>query len=211
MDAKSVVRDGYNALAAAYLEARSQDSPDVQLLYELADRLPSGAAVLDAGCGAGVPVARILSESFDVTGVDFAQAQVELARRLVPQARFLCQDMTALVFPDESFDAIVSYYAIIHIPRREHRPLLQEFNRLLKPGGLALLCLGAEDLEDDLDGFLGVPMYWSHYDAAVYRDMLAETGFEIVLERVVADVTAAEGSHFFALARKAGDPSGEKT
>lgn len=40
-------------------------------------------------------------------------------------------------------DVICSYYAIIHIPRQEHRPLLVNFHRMLKPGGFGLLCLGA--------------------------------------------------------------------
>ena len=68
MEDKAIVREGFNAIAASYLATRSEDSEDVRLLQELVERLPKGAQVLDAGCGAGVPVTRYLSGYFDVTG-----------------------------------------------------------------------------------------------------------------------------------------------
>jgi ubiquinone/menaquinone biosynthesis C-methylase UbiE len=127
-------------------------------LDDLVAQLPKRAKVLDAGCGAGVPVAQILSDRFELTGVDFSEAQIELAQKNVSSAQFVCQDMTKLDFPDDTFDAIVSYYAIIHIPREEHRSLFVNFQRMLKRDGFALLCLGSESLVDDIDeNYLGTP------------------------------------------------------
>ncbi|MDH7488260.1 MAG: class I SAM-dependent methyltransferase [Anaerolineae bacterium] len=107
-DKGDIVRAGYNAIAAQYMANRRDDSDDVRLLAELGQRLPLGAKVLDAGCGAGVPVTRALAQWFEVTGVDFSEAQIALARQNVPQARFVCADITQLDFPDGTFDAIVS-------------------------------------------------------------------------------------------------------
>jgi len=203
MRGKDIVRAGYDAIAAEYTASRQADSEDVRLLSELTRRLPKGSAVLDAGCGSGVPVTRILAQSFDVTGVDFSEAQIALARRNVPQARFLCGDITRLDFADASFDAVVSYYAIIHIPRENHRALLSDFCRFIKPGGWALLCLGANDLPDDVEDFMGAPMYWSHYDADTNLRMLAEAGFSIVWHKIVPDSLDDDGgAHLFALAHK---------
>src|SRR5215210_1864212 len=149
MDFKQTVKQGYNAIANRYLAERTRDSEDVRLLDLFIERLPANANILDAGCGAGIPISQILSEHFQVTGVDFSEGQIELARKNVPKAEFLCEDMTRLNFPSETFDGITSYYAIIHIPREEHQALLANFFRMLKPGGSALLCLGAEHLVDD--------------------------------------------------------------
>ena len=199
---KRIVKAGYDAIAAQYLATRTEDSADVQLLGELIQRLPRGAQVLDAGCGSGVPVTRILSRAFQVTGVDFSEAQIALARQLVPEAQFVCQDMTELTFPDNSFDAVVSYYAIIHIPREEHRQLLAKFYRLLKPAGFVLLCLGAGDLADDVEDFLGTAMYWSHYDAATNLSLVRECGFEVIWARMIADSLDPSARHLFVLAQK---------
>lgn len=203
MDFKETVKAGYNQIADRYLQERTRNSEDIHLLNDLMDRLPVGAKVLDAGCGAGVPVAQILSERFNVTGVDFSEAQVELARKLVPQAEFICQDMTKLDFPARSFDGICSYYAIIHIPREEHRSLFDNFHRMLKPGGLALLCLGTEDLVDDIDeNYLGTRMYWSHYNTETYLNMLKDAGFTRIWSKRVTDSTCEAGGHLFVLLEK---------
>lgn len=203
MDFKKTVRDGYNAIADRYLAERTRDSQDVRLLNEFMERLGANARVLDAGCGAGVPVSQMLSERFRVTGVDFSEAQVELARKNIPNAHFLCEDMTKLDFAENTFDGIVSYYAIIHIPRAEHQPLLANFHRMLKPEGLALLCLGAENLIDDIDeDYLGTCMYWSHYDTETYLQMLKDCGFTILWSKHVSDATCAGAGHLFVLAQK---------
>lgn len=203
MDYKDAVKVGYDKIAKRYLEERSRDSEDVHLLDDLIARLPVNAKVLDAGCGAGVPVTQRLSEKFQVTGVDFSEAQIELARKNVPNAEFICEDMTKLDFRDETFDAICSYYAIIHIPREEHQSLLINFHRMLKSGGLALLCLGAEHLIDDIDeNFLGTLMYWSHFDSETYFEMLKQVGFQTVWSKYIADTTCEGAGHLFVLTQK---------
>jgi len=203
MNNKDIVRKGYDTIANQYLAGRREDSEDVQLLKEFVQRLPKGAKVLDAGCGAGIPVTRFLSRFFQVTGVDFSETQIELARQLIPQAQFICQDMTELTFPDNSFHAICSYYAIIHIPRQEHARLLCNFYRMLKPSGLVLLCLGAGDLEDDFqEDYLGVRMYWSHYNANTNIEMLKESGFKIIWNKFVDDPLEPGSLHLFLMAQK---------
>jgi SAM-dependent methyltransferase len=196
------VKKGYDEIAPTYLGARSKDSEDVHLLEELVERLPKGAKVLDAGCGAGVPITRYLAQFFDVTGVDFSAKQIELARNLVPSAKFTCQDMTDVAFDDESFDAICSYYAIIHIPRTQHGRILTNFHRMLKHGGLALLCLGAGPLPSDIADFHGTQMYWSHYGAEKNLQLLRERGYDVIWSKIIKDATYAKAAHLFVLARK---------
>jgi ubiquinone/menaquinone biosynthesis C-methylase UbiE len=204
MDYKETVKAGYNAIANRYLAERTQDSADVLLIRNLIETMPDDAHVLDAGCGAGVPIAQILSLRFKVTGVDFSEAQIELARKNVPQGTFICADMTQLDFPENTFDGICSYYAIIHIPREEHEALLKNFYRTLKPGGHTLLCLGAEHLIDDIDeNYLGTRMYWSHYDSETYLRMLKDCGFSMIWSKYVGDESSDEGAgHLFVFVQK---------
>lgn len=205
MNYKETVRAGYNTIANRYLAERSRDSEDVVLIRNLIENMPDDAAILDAGCGAGIPIAQILSWRFKVTGVDFSEAQIELAKKNVPDGTFICADMTQLDFPENSFDGICSYYAIIHIPREEHEPLLKNFYRMLKPNGYALLCLGAEHLIDDIDeNYLGTRMYWSHYDADTYFKMLKESGFSMIWSKYVGDESFYAGAkHLFVFVQKA--------
>jgi SAM-dependent methyltransferase len=138
-----------------------------------------------------------------VTGVDISGGQIELARRSVPDAHFLCADMTALEFPDGSFDGICAIYAIIHVPREEQASLLCNFRRMLRPGGIVLLCLGAGDSAGDVEDFHGAPMYWSHYDAETSQAMVCDAGFAILRSELVGDMLpngSLGGHHLFVLA-----------
>jgi len=203
VDFKKTVKQGYNAIANRYLAQRTRDSEDVRLINELIERLPANAKVLDAGCGAGIPISQMLSEHFNVTGVDFSEAQIKLAKKHVPKANFICQDMTKLDFPENTFDGICSYYAIIHIPREEHQSLLANFYRMLKPSGVALLCLGAEHLIDDIDeNYLGTRMYWSHYDTETYLKMLKDCGLSLIWSKHIVDESCEGSGHLFVLVQK---------
>ncbi|NHJ46368.1 MAG: methyltransferase domain-containing protein [Asgard group archaeon] len=197
-----IVREGYDKVADEYLATRSEEDPEVKLLPDFMKRLPVGARILDAGCGAGDPITRILSEKFKVTGVDISRKQVEIARENLPFCEFIWQDMSTLTFPDEYFDGIVSYYAIPHIPREEHMGLLDNFLRMLKPNGLALLCFGtADDPGTVVDDFFGVKMYWSSFDAGTNIEMLKEVGYHVIWLKLIFDDVTDE-QHIFVLAQK---------
>jgi SAM-dependent methyltransferase len=203
---EETVRAGYEMAAAAYLADRPQTSPDVAALEQLVSRLAPGALVLDAGCGAGLPIARRLSQTHRVVGIDFAMRQLALAASNVPAAALACMALTRLGLAAGVFDAIVSYYAIIHVPREEHAGILNALFHLLRPGGLAFLCLGALNLDDDFDeDYYGVRMYWSHYDAPTNLTLLRQTGFDVLWWEIISDSlggVAATGGHLFVLAQK---------
>lgn len=99
-------------------------------LDELAALLPNAARVLDLGCGAGVPTSRILVDrGFDVTGLDISSVQIERARRLVPQATFVQADMVTWDCQPGSCEAIVTLYALIHVPLEDQRRLFPRMVR----------------------------------------------------------------------------------
>ncbi len=183
------MEQGYDRIAEAYTIARVEmREANREYLALLVDRLPVGANVLDLGCGSGIPVTEFLSRRYDVTGVDISHRQVERARDLVPRATFLKQDMTRASFPDETFDAIVSFYAIIHVPRAEHRELFQRIHRMLKRRGLLLVTLASDAWEGiEEHGDFGVEMYWSHFGPAEYRSMLSNVGFEILRSAIQSE------------------------
>ena len=199
---KKIVRSGYNKIASVYAASRADGSEDVQLLSMLVERLPRRALVLDAGSGSGYPVAQILAKTFRVVGVDFALRQIQLATVKVPDAIFVCADLSNAPFKNDTFDAVCSYYAIIHVPRSEHSKLLRDFHRVLRVGGLALLCMGAGDLPEDIGDWNGTEMFWSHYDGKTNLTIMKENGFEILWSKVVQDPIDPHAAHLFVLGQK---------
>jgi len=200
-DFVKLVQQGYDHIARDYTAWREEEPLLFRAeLLDLANRLPPDATVLDAGCGAGVPVTQFLSERFRVIGIDLSEEQLNLARQSVPRATFLHQDMSDLDLAPQSFDAVTCFYALIHVPRDQHARVLENFNRVLKPNGYLLLITGNNDNPDDVDDFFGAKMYWSHYDRATSLQMISDAGFEIEWDKVVSD--RPSGSHTLVLARK---------
>ena len=128
--------------------------------------------------------------------------QIARAQQLVPEAHFLCADMTTLDFPPASFAAVVSLYAIIHVPLDEQPALFHAIHRWLRPGGYLLAMLGADTWTGTEEDWLGVPggtMYWSHADRATYECWLQKAGFSVIWARFVPE---GDGGHTLLLARR---------
>jgi ubiquinone/menaquinone biosynthesis C-methylase UbiE len=203
-EARAVVRHGYDDVAESYLAARTVDGDDLRALDALIASLATGGRVLDAGCGAGVPVThRIVDAGLTTVGLDCSIGQLRLARRLAPAVALLQGDLASLPFSDATFDAVVSFYAIIHVPRHDHSAVFAEVRRVLRPGGWSLLCLGQSDnpADHDPESWLGTPMYWSHFDAATSLELLRAADLDVVNHEIVPD-PMDHGGHLFALVRR---------
>jgi len=183
-DPKRIVARGYDGAAERYVAWSAGDRARERYTGYLLEALPPGARVLDLGCGAGVPTARRLSERYEVTGVDISGRQIELARRNAPDARFIRADMAALDFPPGSFDAVVAFYSIVHVPRGEHAGLLRRISSWLRPGGLLVALMGHGDWEGGVEeDWLGGPMYFSHHDAKTNQEIVEAAGLRIARAR----------------------------
>ena len=195
---RKLVADGYDKCAEAYLGDHAAEDPDDMRqgpFTELLAGLPDGAHVLDAGCGAGVPIAKAVVQDprqMRVTGVDISPRQIELAKQLVPsdRARFVCRDMGAMDFADESFDAVCAFFSVFHLPRRDHAAFFGRVAAWLRPGGGFVFNLGSglDDgegecgLETDFVG--GTPMVWSSHPRDETVALLSAAGLSLVKEEL---------------------------
>ena len=212
LDPKRIVREGWNRISTVYRPPGATSDAFEHTFADHRDWLapffrsvPAGAEVLDLGCGCGVPDARMLSDRFRVTGVDISDVQIERARRLVPEARFLRADMTSVSFHRNSFGGVVCLYALIHVPLEQQPELLAKVARWLRPEGLFLVTTGATAWTGVEEGWLGTnsKMYWSHADSRTYERWLVDAGFH-VLRRTIVPEKGAVHVLFLVQKRKAG-------
>lgn len=100
------------------------------------DNVRRGASVLDIGCGAGV-LALLKSKGVTLAGVDLSPECAEAARRNGYDETHAAQ-LTALPFPDASFDYVVSLDVMGHIEFDDKDSVLAEIKRVLRPGGVTM-------------------------------------------------------------------------
>jgi tRNA (cmo5U34)-methyltransferase len=108
----------------------------------LVELLPSRLRrVLDVGCGDGrlIGLVRDAREGVDAVGLDFSEPMLAAAReRFEGQAWFVEHNLTEPLPELGTFDAIVSGFAIHHLPDERKRALYAELFDLLEPGGVFL-------------------------------------------------------------------------
>lgn len=95
--------------------------------------------VLDVACGSGFG-AHLLSEgASSVTGLDKSRDAIAFARAHYtrPGLAYLAGDALELPFPDGSFDAVVSFETLEHLPDQDR--FLAEVRRVLRRDGVAVL------------------------------------------------------------------------
>jgi len=101
----------------------------------------TGCDVLEAGCGIGTDGARFAGGGARYTGMDFSPTALSLARRRFAlddlAGTFVGGSVTALPFADNTFDLVFSHGVIHHVG--DTQGALNEFVRVLRPGGTALV------------------------------------------------------------------------
>lgn len=198
----AVVKKGYDKIATAYNEKRGIFD-NMKEIEEFLSLVPDNGTVLDVGCGGGVPVLKMVIErGFSATGIDFSKGMLEIAEKNVPEAELVHGDVTKKDFPNESFDGIISTYAIIHIHRSLHPALYSKVYRWLKPGGVLLISTASDETAMDYaaEDYFGEKMVWSHPGANDVLQIMRDVGFKIVFHRTV---TSGDETHLWILAKKA--------
>jgi ubiquinone/menaquinone biosynthesis C-methylase UbiE len=148
-------------------------------LKQTLSALPGGARILDAGAGelknhqhcrhleyvsqdfcqykgaeGGAPAEGLQTQGFDTSRID------------------LVSDITAIPAPDASFDAILCSEVLEHVPEPTHA--LDEFTRLLKPGGKLILTAPFGSIVH-----LAPYHYCSGFSKYWYEYHLAQRGYRI--------------------------------
>lgn len=123
---------------------------------EFVELLSPGSLILDVGCAGGRDSKRFIQRGFRVIGIDLVDEFLEYAKKDVPEADFYKMDLLELDFPQNCFDAIWACAVLLHIKKKDIPRALEEFRKVLKPGGKLYICVkegkGAEYKAEKLSG-----------------------------------------------------------
>lgn len=153
--------------------------------------LPSGARVLDVGCGIGGASRFFATErGWKIDGIDLTPEYIDVAGRLSRRiglgdnVSYRVASATELPFPDASFDGAYMIHVGMNIP--DKKGVFGEVRRVLKQGGLFAIY----DVMRESDAEFVYPVPWSTEPttnaidfAANYKELLADAGFKVEKDR----------------------------
>ncbi len=170
----------YDAMAGKYAEKLNYYAP-LPERERFISLLPHHAHILDVGCGPGRDADYFTANGSSVTGVDFSEKLLEIARLRVPQAIFHKQDFRSLHFSKQSFDGIWACASLLHLKRDEVPAVLGSFFQLLKPGGVLFIMVkegsGEADVTEELSSHLS--RHFTYFQKKELKNILKDAGFEV--------------------------------
>jgi len=110
--------------------------------YEWALDKLVGLRCLDAGCGSGYGTHYLACHgAAEVTGVDISDVAIAYCRK-----RYSCEnlcslrmDVTDLEFPDDSFDAAISFDVLEHLPEKSQARFISNLARVVRDNGVVIV------------------------------------------------------------------------
>ncbi len=110
-----------------------------QILFESAKKIynTDSSKLLDVGCGIGTITQELIKIGFDTIGIDFSAKAIEICHTKHLNAKHVDVDKEGLPFDNDHFDVVWMGDVLEHV--FDPINLLEEANRVLKPGGRLLL------------------------------------------------------------------------
>ncbi len=98
--------------------------------------LPLGAAILDLGCGHGVPISQVLIEAgFAIYGVDASERMIGAFRERFPASQVEYSTVEDSKFFGRTFDGVIAWGLLFLLPPETQAGVIRKVGKALQPGG----------------------------------------------------------------------------
>ncbi len=189
--------NGYEEIAPIFVAGRGQNHAGVgaSVVAEWSRQLPDGAAILDLGCGPGVPISQVLIErGFNVYGVDASASMVAAFRARFPNVPVECAGAEDSGFFGRTFDAVVAWGLFFLLEADIQRTLIAKVAAVLPSGGRFLFTASSQvcSWNDAMTGRTSVSL-----GREAYQNLLEAEGMSLI-----ATCSDEGENHYYFAARR---------
>lgn len=185
------LKETYNRIAEEWHKDHQRDDWWIEGTDTFISLLPSGAHVLDVGCSGGFKSRYLIERGFRVTGVDFSENFIAIARHEVSGADFHVMDMRRVGELPGQFDAVFSQASLLHIPKKETRSVIEGFVSKLKQKGLLYIAVKGvrpgkpeEEIKEENDYGYPYRRFFSYFSLTELGEHCVALGLTVAHENV---------------------------
>lgn len=124
-------KDFYNKTAREWADTWYEDEALLPYLKEFINYLPQNPRILDLCCGAGYESMRMQKLGANVTGLDFSEESIRIAKELNPNINFFIDDMLNDYSYLGKFDGCVVIAGLVHLPNDKLSKAFDQINKIL--------------------------------------------------------------------------------
>lgn len=151
--------------------------------------LPPKSKVLDVGCGSGVKSGYFLAKGFKVTGIDFAEKLIEIAKRENPTGEFRVMDMREAAKLGATYSAVFAQASLLHIPKADFADVLRTLIGLLSKNGLLYIAVKGmrdgkpeEEIKEEDDYGYSYQRFFSYYSMGELNQHFIDAGLQVIYQ-----------------------------
>ena len=130
--------NGYENIAASFIKHREQDANKIgaATVSEWAKSLAPHSAVLDIGCGSGIPITQaLIGEEVKVYAIDASVTMVKKFKENFPGVPVACESVEDSRFFDRSFDGVIAWGLMFLLSEEAQERLIEKVAEALKIKG----------------------------------------------------------------------------
>lgn len=141
MNQKQQTINSYNKSAKLFVQKFEKIGPritDIERTFNLCHH--NNPFVVEIGCGPGRDAQEILKRTNKYLGIDLSRKFIQIAKKKVPQARFILADMESFNYPT-GIDIVFAFASLLHTNERKFKRILDHVYTCLNPNGLVYISL----------------------------------------------------------------------
>lgn len=135
----------YDLIGKEYQKARSPTIGVEEVLSEI-KKFQNKISILDLGCGNGIPIAMAAQKYASIyVGVDSSKTMLEEFTANIPNSQAVLVSMDEINFNPNSFDVIIGFGSLFHLPPERQKNALVKIAKTLKKSGIFMFTSSKEE------------------------------------------------------------------
>lgn len=183
------LKNTYNRIAEDWNKDHEKDDWWFEGTDKYISYFNKGDSILDVGCAGGIKSKYFIDKGLKVTGIDFSEKFIEIAKKEVPNGDFMVMDVNDINQIEKSFDGIFIQAVLLHIPKEEVEVVLKKALEKLKDGGYLYVAVKEkneggidEEVKKENDYGYEYERFFSYYSKEEIETYFKNLGLEIVFE-----------------------------
>lgn len=173
-------RHAYNLCAENFEKKISGNIEYKEQITKFAGLLPKRALLLDIGCGPGLNAEIFAKNGLNVTGFDFSEEMIKLARKNCPKGTFILSSIENFS-SDVKFDGICLSFVIVHLKTDEATSLLDRLSSFINPKGKVYISFMTEKKPGyETTSFSKNKIFFNYFQKTFIISCFEKNGFSLI-------------------------------